>query len=86
MPLRTMAEFFLHRRKVESVFQLLGEHENDISYSVAWGLAQCPLFLHEFLHKIGILLASNSPVIRLQHHDMNGGSPTSKSSPPVIFM
>ncbi len=35
--------------KIESVFQLLGVHENDMSYSLAWGLAQCPKFLEKFL-------------------------------------
>ncbi len=68
-----MAEMLLHNRKVNSIFQLLGEHENDISYSVAWALAQCPSFLREFLHKIGIPPANNSPVIRLQHHETIGG-------------
>lgn len=39
-----MGEIYLHNRKVDSVFQLLGEYENDISYSVAWTLARCPSF------------------------------------------
>jgi hypothetical protein len=40
-----MTELLLHKRKVESVFHLLGEHENDITYSVAWALSQSPHFL-----------------------------------------
>ncbi len=35
--------------KIDSVFQLLGVRENDMSYSLAWGLAQCPKFLKRFL-------------------------------------
>ncbi|MCZ6623087.1 MAG: hypothetical protein O7B35_02435 [Deltaproteobacteria bacterium] len=69
-----MAEMYLHNHKVNSIFQLLGEHENDISYSVAWALAQCPSFLHEFLQKIGSPPANTNTVqIRLQHHETNGG-------------
>ncbi len=69
-----MAEMYLHNHKVNSIFQLLGEHENDISYSVAWALAQCPSFLLEFLQKIGSPPANTNTVqIRLQHHETNGG-------------
>lgn len=38
--LKKMAELLLHNKKVESVFHLLGERENDITYTVAWALAQ----------------------------------------------
>jgi hypothetical protein len=44
-----MAELFLHKRRVPSVFHLLGEYENDITYSVAWALANSRAFLDEFL-------------------------------------
>lgn len=44
-----MSKLLLRNREIKSVFQLLGEHENDISYSVAWGLAQCSSFLKVFL-------------------------------------
>ena len=37
-----MTRLYLHGRQIDSVFQLLGEHENDISYSVAWALAWIP--------------------------------------------
>ncbi len=38
--------------KIESIFELLGEHENDMTYSLAWGLVQCPEFLDRFLYAI----------------------------------
>ena len=44
-----MAELFLNRRKIESVFSLLGEKENDITFSVGWALSQSPSFLQKFL-------------------------------------
>jgi hypothetical protein len=34
---------------VESVFNLLGEHENDLTYSLAWALSQSPHFLKGFI-------------------------------------
>lgn len=69
-----MTDLYLHNRKVDSVFQLLGEHENDISYSVAWALAQCPIFLKTFLQKvIGYKKDINNVSIRLQHYEGTGG-------------
>jgi hypothetical protein len=69
-----MTELYLHRRKVDSVFQLLGEHENDISYSVAWALARCPSFLREFLrHVLDWEGAPNGTEIRLQQFETARG-------------
>ena len=69
-----MTELFLHRRKVNSVFHLLGEHENDITYSVAWALAQSPAFLNTFLKgMIGLTADPESVTIRLQHHEKEAG-------------
>ena len=44
-----MNNLYLSNKKIESIFQLLGEHENDMSYSLAWGLDQCHSFLEKFL-------------------------------------
>jgi hypothetical protein len=59
---------------MKSVFQLLGEHENDISYSVAWGLTQCPSFLKVFLQSV---LQWNGNVdeveIRMQEYEKGKG-------------
>ena len=69
-----MPELFLHKRRVESIFHLLGEHENHITYSVAWGLAQSPSFLHGFLKSAaGVTTDGENVVIRLQQHEKNGG-------------
>ncbi len=35
-----MTELRLHSRVVHTVFDLLGGKEDDITYSVGWGLAQ----------------------------------------------
>lgn len=69
-----MAELYLHKHQVESVFQLLGYQENDISRAVAHALARCPFFLRKFLaraiHWTGNI---DNVVIRLQHHEPAGG-------------
>jgi hypothetical protein len=44
-----VTELLLHGRRVESVFHLLGEHENDLTYSLAWALSQSPRFLTAFI-------------------------------------
>lgn len=47
-----MAELLLHRKRIDSVFQLLDEHENDITFSVGWALAHSPVFLQVFLDAV----------------------------------
>jgi hypothetical protein len=69
-----MAELLLHERKVESVFDLLGEHENDITYSVAWALSQSRHSLSICVHSaLRVAADSDSIVIRLQQHEKQAG-------------
>jgi len=70
-----MTDLYLHNCKVNSVFQLLSEHENDISYSVAWALAQCPTFLETFLQNVTVYKKgmTDNVSIRLQHYEATGG-------------
>jgi hypothetical protein len=46
-----MTDLRLHGRAVETVFDLLGDKEDDITYSLGWGLAHsdrlCRVLLHE---------------------------------------
>ena len=44
-----MAELTLHSRPVRTVFDLLGSKEDDITYSVGWGLAQSEAFTRAVL-------------------------------------
>ncbi len=67
-------ELYLHGRKIETIFQLLGENENDITNSVAWTLSQSPHFLDVFLRSIlGHKSRIQDVSIRLQHTDKTGG-------------
>lgn len=69
-----MAELILHGKPVASVFGLLGDRENDITYSVAWALAQSPCFLNAFVNDAsGLIADSGAVVIRLQQHEKRAG-------------
>jgi hypothetical protein len=46
-----MPELLLHNRRVESVFSLLGQAENDITFSMGWALSRSPLMLQSFIRK-----------------------------------
>jgi hypothetical protein len=53
-----MSELLLHKRPVQSVFNLIGENENDITFSIGWALSQSPSLLKNLLRKA--LRLSNS--------------------------
>jgi len=46
-----MSNLLIYNKKINSFFQLLGEKENNISYSVGWALANCENFLTIFIKK-----------------------------------
>lgn len=70
-----MTDLFIYDNKVESIFQLLGEKENDISYSVGYAFANCRHFLHNFLKHINIKTAFEPEKIKikLQTHEKEKG-------------
>lgn len=47
-----MTDLFLRGRQVKTVFDLLGDKENDITFSVGWALAQCDDFLTLLLKRL----------------------------------
>ena len=67
-----MADLFLHGRQVKTVFDLLGDKENDITFSVGWALAQCECFLTLLLKRLFVDYdVGETQVIQLQQ---SGGS------------
>lgn len=69
-----MTEILLHGKKVESVFNLLGEHENDLTYSLAWALSQSQHFLKSFIQStLNIQPTLKNVTICLQHSEKNAG-------------
>jgi len=69
-----MTELLLHGRKVPSVFHLIGEHENDLTYSLAWALSQSPQFLRTLIRNtLDIQPTLENVTIRLQHSEKSAG-------------
>lgn len=65
-------EIFLHGRKIDSIFELLGSTENSITYSVGWCLANSPGFLKLFLAFID-LDGAEIQEIRMQEYGKDRG-------------
>jgi hypothetical protein len=70
-----MSDLFLHKRLVQSVFNLLGDSENDITYSIGWAFAKSPVFLEKFIKKLNDSgdVDLDSLVISLQEHQTDLG-------------
>lgn len=52
-----MPELLLYRKRIDSVFQLLGEHKYDIAYSAGRALAHSPDLWQAFLDAGGQAMA-----------------------------
>ena len=60
--------------EVLSVFQLIGEKENDITKSIAWALNKCPAFMRKVIAEIlGIEVDPNKVDILYQNYDTKTG-------------
>lgn len=70
-----MIDLYIYNDKVESIFQLLGQKENDISYSVGYSFANCRQFLENFLRQINVktTVQLEKIKIKLQTHEKNRG-------------
>ena len=65
-----MAELRLHGSRIETVFDLLGHRENDMTYALGWGLARCDALLRRLLTRIAPEVPFERPVaVDLQEHD-----------------
>src|SRR5690348_11997705 len=63
-------------RSALTVFDLLGRHENDLTYAVGWCLNESSPFLRGFLSAIGVTADPADVVVRLQtytRHDARRG-------------
>ena len=69
-----MAELTLHSHPVSTVFDLLGSREDDITYSVGWGLARSEHFTRSVLNEVyGNAEQGEITAIRLQESDRGTG-------------
>jgi hypothetical protein len=81
-----MPQLYLHNRRVKTIFGLLGEQENDASYSIAWAFARSPKILAEFItHTVGQDVQTETASIRLQQYEHNGGMTDIEINAPGIF-
>jgi len=81
-----MPRLLLRNREIETIFELLGEKENDITFSVGWALYRCLGFLQEFLRTAIDFKGEIEPVVlRLQHHEDKAGITDIELVLPGVF-
>ena len=68
-----MSEIYLHGNQIESVFELLGDKENDITYSIGWAFANSPSFLKAFIRNVSGKSINDESVISLQKFKHGSG-------------
>ena len=60
--------------EVGSVFQLLGDKENDITKSIAWALTKCPRFMELFISELAnINVDADKVIVRYQSYEEKKG-------------
>ena len=69
-----MTPLYLHNIQVETLFELLGNKENDMTKSLGWTLANSPSLRTEFAKQLSLDQGfSESVQIRLQHRSSQSG-------------
>lgn len=69
-----MAELFAYNEKVETIFDLIGDKENDITKSVAWAFMKCPRLLEGIIERlIHVNVDADDVVIRYQEFEKDKG-------------
>ena len=69
-----MAELFAYNERVETIFDLIGDRENDITKSIAWAFEQCPRLLEKVIeYLIQVSVDADDVVIRYQEFEKDRG-------------
>lgn len=69
-----MTDLLLHGKRLDSVFELLGAKENDLTYSLGWALSRCPSLLGRILAQLlPDVNREAAREIRLQHGGRDRG-------------
>ena len=69
-----MAELISYGHEVNSIFQLLGDKENDITLSMSWALKKCPVFLKLIVDAVAnTVIDENATMIMNQKYDTESG-------------
>lgn len=76
-----MVELRLHGSSVDTVFDLLGQNENDMTYAIGWGLSRSDMILRGFVERVAAGAELEPPVVvELQEHDPTNGGCTEIAS------
>lgn len=68
-----MAQLLLHGAAIETVFDLLGRDENDMTYALGWGLTRSDEFLSTFVRGLGLdAVPADEVVVRLHRNHQEG--------------
>jgi hypothetical protein len=69
-----MATLESYGKEVHSIFQLLGEKENDITLSISWALTKCPEFMKAVVSSVcGVIPDHDKVAIQNQKYDADTG-------------
>ncbi len=69
-----MVELRLHGSTVDTVFDLLGRNENDMTFALGWGLSRNQAILRRFVRRVAAGAFLEPPVaVELQEHDRADG-------------
>lgn len=69
-----MIDLYVYGRKTNSIFDMLGTKENDISYAIGLGFSKAPQFLKLYLETIGVKsIKLDSIKIKLQEFEKSKG-------------
>lgn len=70
----TKSELWIHDKKIKSVFQTLGNDENDLSFSLGYTLSYSPHLMKAFIHKIyGTSIKHELSLVKLQQFGKDKG-------------
>lgn len=69
-----MATLLFGSTEVDSIFQLLGDKENDITKSIAWALTRCPKFMELFIYELAnVNVDADKVTVRYQSYEEKKG-------------
>lgn len=72
-----MVELRLHGSSIDTVFDLLGRNENDMTFALGWGLSRSGAILRRFVERVAPDAGLEPPVVvELQEHDRADGGYT----------
>lgn len=67
------SSLFIHDEEVNSLFEILGDEENDLSYSLGYVLSECPKLLKEIISQVYKNIKFGNAVIKLQKSGDDSG-------------